>query len=274
MSTPSIFFKSLQKPWILKLGALKPRAIRLITFLHLFNLGCIHTRSHERSEINLSDSQVAETQWIADIEIKSVVYRPSKLPLSDFFARLSRGEFKDAFQKLDLDYKQSNANDKAMIELIDHGYIPAYVVVKNDGNSDVTIDEKNFSLMTDVAQVKAFYSEQLPREFQSLNPSAVAANVYNTGVVVVGFVAVIAVFVMAALPSGWAFPEGGTFRGLNDTTVLNNTNRTTNIEYKDYLIYRTHLKPGESLRGLLFFKFDSLTGIHNYKLVFSNPLPK
>lgn len=244
----------------------------LVTCIYILNLGCIHTQSHERAAIEIPESQGVEMQVIANLEIGSLVYRPSKLPLSDFFSRISRGDFREAFQKLDFDYKQSNATDKAMIELIEHGYIPAYVQIKNLGSSPVSFDEKNFSLVSEVDQVKAFYSDQLPYEFKSFNPKAVAANVYNVGLVVIGFVGVVAAMAIV-MAAGHGSPElsglGG-FDGLKDMKAINDTDRTTSIEYKNYLIHATQLKPQGTTSGLLFFKVDNLTGIHNYKLVFSN----
>lgn len=243
----------------------------LLTFVHLSNLGCIHTQSHERAAIEIPESQGIEMQAIANLEIGSIVYRPSKLPLSDFFARLSRGEFKEAFQKIDLDYKQSNANDRAMIELIEHGYIPVYVQIRNLGSSSVSFDEKNFSLVSDGNQVKAFYSDQLPYEFKSFSPKAVAANVYNVGLVVIGFVAVVAAMAIVAGAShggtpGW--PDSG-LDGLKDMRAINDTDRTTTIEYKHYLIHASQVNPQGTTSGLLFFKVDNLAGIHNYKLIFN-----
>ncbi|MBL7672281.1 MAG: hypothetical protein JNM39_17510 [Bdellovibrionaceae bacterium] len=243
----------------------------LLAFVYTSNQACIHVKSHERAAVHLPDeqgeNQGVEMQKGDGFEIISILYRPSKLPLSDFFARMRKGEFQEAFRKIDLNYKQSNANDKAIIELVAHGYIPAYVQFKNTGSSSISFDEKNFSIVSESDQVKAFYADQLPYEFKSFNPTAAAANVYNIGVVTVGFFAVVlAMAIVSTSAKGSAdFPN---LKGLNIGPVLNETDRTMNIEYKDFLIHNTQLNSRGTSKGLLFFKVDSLTGIHNYKLIF------
>ena len=100
----------------------------------------------------------------------------------------------------------------------------------------------------------AFYSEQLPVEFEHFSPQAVAANVYNTAVVVVGFAAVLAVLVIAS--NGGAVPDFSQLTGPSvDSTneVYNSTHSKTRVDYKNYLIKKTVLDPGAVVSGLLFF---------------------
>lgn len=250
--------------------------ISLWLVLSLLNSSCIHTQSHEYKEIKNPNASTPPlmTKQFGDLQLRSVVYVPSKFPLSNFFTRLKKGEFTDAFKRLDLNYKQSNVNDEALAQIIDHGFIPAYVEVQNLGKESVILDEKNFFLSNGKNQIKGFYSEHLPKEFKEFSPAAVGANVINTGVVIVGFVAILAAFVVVASSSSSGNPDFSFLGKDKDQVntndgVYNDINTTTKVDYKNLLLTKTEIKPGETMRGLLFFNFENYIDIHEHELFLS-----
>lgn len=254
----------------------------LILF-QLFHSGCIHTSSHEYRNIEIPSRKGLSEQNFGEVKVDSAIYLPSKFPLTDFFSRLKKGEFTDAFKRIDLEYKQSTINDKVLEQIIDSGFIPVYVEIKNQGKKPIHIDEKSFAL-TNIAngtngtngtngkqEIKAFYSETLPREFTKFNTSAAAANVINTGIVIVGFAAVLAgmlIITSASSAGSLSFPNFHPNGNSSDIKVYNDTTTVTKVNYNSFLITSSVLNPGESKNGLLFFYTQDLVGIHEFKLIF------
>lgn len=233
----------------------------------VFNTGCIHTSSFHKESIELSDAKPNQNQYFEKIKVQSLIYTPEKLPLEDFFSRLKKGEFVNAFKKMDLNYESSNANNKALKKMIDRGYIPVYVEFLNEGAEPVTLSEKFFKLSDGSFQKSAIPQQELPNYFKNIDPNAIAANVFNTGAVIVGFAAMMAVFVMAK-----GGGEGGT--GLPSSLngeVYNNIKHTTKIDYQDYLISEKTINPGEAQKGLLIFRLDESEEKENLKLIFEKP---
>ncbi len=241
-----------------------------LILIQAFTPGCIHVKTYETRAIELPSEKGLSMQQVDDLKIGSIVYLPSKLPLEDFFSRLRRGEFSDAFAKMDLNYKQSNTNDELIQKIIEAGFIPAYIEVKNTGEGPISIDEKTFALDNGKNQIKGFYADSLPREFERFSPTAVAANAVNLGIVIVGFAVVLAAMII--LPSGAHFPDTGQGSSSSmSNDPLNKTSETTKIDYKNYLLTATKIMPGESAKGLLFFYFENKVGIHDYKLIVTMP---
>ncbi len=247
--------------------------ISLILF-QLFHSGCIHTSSHEYRNIELPSRKGLSEQNFGEIKVDSAIYLPSKFPLTDFFSRLKKGEFTDAFKRIDLEYKQSTINDKVLEQIIDSGFIPVYVEIKNLGRNPIYIDEKNFALTNGTngkEEIKAFYSDTLPREFTKFNASAAAANVINTGIVIVGFAAVLAgmlIITSASSAGSLNFPNFHPNGNSSHIKVYNDTTTVTKVNYNSFLITSSVLNPGERKNGLLFFYTQDLVGIHEFKLIY------
>lgn len=235
------------------------------------NSGCIHTSSRETKSLELPQNQGHSEQVFGNLKIASTVYLPTKLPLKDFFTRMKNGEFTQAFKKIDLNYKQSNINDEVLADILEAGFIPVYVQIENTGSEAVSLNEKNFILDNGPSQIKAYYAEALPKEFKKFNPKALAANVVNTGIVVIGFTALIVAMLVAESRSSGAlsFPKySGPDLDDNQKQVFNSTTKTTQVDYKDYLITSSELKPGEIKKGLLFFNLKSTLELDDYQLRF------
>lgn len=202
-----------------------------------------------------SENNLSKTRF-NDAEINYLIYRTSQLPLEEFFSHLKRGDYKKAFKNIDLSYHPENFEDEALAELIEAGFVPVYVKVENQGSSAIEIDEKSFSLNYREGSVKAFYSSELPNEFRHFSPKAVAANTYNTAVVVVGFAAILAVFVVLA-PYGNPDLSGMGVPSNSSRSLYNSVHKKVKVDYKTYLIKKIRLEPGQVTKGLLFFKLDN-----------------
>lgn len=252
------------------------RLLPLLMAFQFFNSGCVHTSSIEKREIEQPTYSTLDTQQYDKIQVRSVVYLPSKFPLEDFFRRMTKGEFTEAFKKIDLDYKASNTSDRALQEIIDAGFVPAYVEVKNQGPNAINIDEKDFILTNGKEEIPAFRSEFLPNEFAKFNPEAAAANVVNMGVVVVGFAAVtVAFFLLAQSSSSGSGPAPESpFGWFQNDEIFNDTTKITKVNYRSYLISPSQIETGQTRSGLLFFNLknhpqaDKLLPLHHLKISF------
>jgi hypothetical protein len=232
----------------------------LVSLSLIFNASCVHVASSEIKRVEEPSDKGLTTLRIDGTKVDYLVYHPSQLPLNDFFSRLKRGDYKEAFKKIDLRYRPKNYSDEVMTELLDEGFVPVYVKVKNEGAAPVSFDEKSFTLKYNGSEKKAFYSEYLPKEFEHFNPKAVAANVYNGTLVIVGFAAVLAVVIMGhgnmpSIPGGSSSGSGG--GGGSGEDIYNNVSKKVRVDYKNYLISKTELKPGEEAKGLLFFNIEN-----------------
>lgn len=241
----------------------------------ILNLSCVHTRTDETRAVQNKNSGSLESVTTAETDLQYVIYRPSQLPLGQFFTHLRKGDYKKAFQKIDIRYKPANYDDEILTELIDAGFVPVYVKIKNTSTAPLQIDEKSFALNHSAGEVKAFNTDQLPRKFEEFSPTALAANVYNTGVVVVGFAAIMGLVIISAEHGGSsAFPTigandfaGGGGSSSNDE-IYNSLYKNVHIDFKNYLITRQELSPGQEAKGLLFFYVGNADLESNSKLVF------
>jgi len=241
----------------------------LMAVLLIGNASCIHTQSTvETKAVETSPESGLSQIQKPEVEIQYLIYQQSKLPLGDFFSHLKRGDYNKAFRRIDFRYRSANFKDEAMAELLEAGFVPAYVKVKNPGSTPLQFDEKSFALSSEDVSLKAFYSDQLPKEFKRLSPKAVAANVYNTGVVIVGFAAVLAAyFVVASAANGQpGFPAGN---GSQQSAIYNDVNNTVRVDYRNYLIAKTVLNPGEETKGILFFYAGDSISTSEAELIFS-----
>jgi len=242
----------------------------LVVICQIFNSGCIHTADHETKNIELPQTQEdLSVKNFGNVEIRSAIYLPSKLPLSDFFSRVRRGELSEAFKKMDLNYRPSHSQNKALEDIVESGFIPVYVEIKNQGDESLSFDEKNFTIIDHQREIKAFYSESLPREFKKFSTSAAAANVVNTGIVIVGFAAVLFAMIFIEKNSSGGDPHLPNTGG-SSPQIYNSTIKTTHVDYKNYLLSAATLKPGESKKGLLFFYWGQEVGIENPHLIYTS----
>jgi hypothetical protein len=255
------------RPWF---SLNRSKIFKIIISMVFFVSGCIHTQSYERKTLEMPSESSTNPIFENDlVSIKSVVYMPSKLPLSDFFLRLRKGEFKEAFRRVDLTYNESNFDNEVLQQIIDDGFIPAYIEVFNKDTKPLIFDEKDFVLSNGIKTVKGFYSDELPHEFKKFNTTAAAANVYNVSVVTVGFLAVLVGMVAVAGNATGGQPDFSQSNGLNpQNNFLNKTTKITSVDYKNLLISNSKLDPGASKKGLLFFYLGDTLDLKNYKMIF------
>jgi hypothetical protein len=235
--------------------------------------GCVHVTTHETKTVDLPASPALTTQRFGDLNARSLLYRPSKLPLDDFFSRLSRGEFRDAFREVDFNYEPSNVGNEGLRRMIDEGYLPLYLEITNQGSTAVEVNAQKFALEGGHHLEPTVPENELPSIFKKFNPEAAAANAANVGIVVVSSVAILVAlaYVAAACRSDNCATNLVSATGAEAThgksRVFNDWTKTTRVEFRQYLFPATQtLEPGASARGLLFFHVENMTGLKNYRL--------
>lgn len=200
------------------------------------------------------------------LRLRSVVYKPGALPLGAFFGKLSRGELKSAFASVHFKYVPSNVDDEALRLLIKRGYVPVFVAVTNAGAAPVDARALRLSLSDASLDLAPIPNEDLPREFAGLDPKALAANTYNVTAVVVGTAVLIGSVLGLCILAGQEHQPFAPGTG-PDTThiggaggdglfgdVFNPVRVDTPVDYNGLLFSPGTLAPGETARGLLFFK--------------------
>lgn len=231
----------------------------LLACIFLLNSSCIHTHSEEKKELALAESHELQKASSSNFEMQYLVYSPSKLPLSDFLFHLKNGDYNKALKKVNLNFKSSNFSNEALTELTEAGFVAVYVQVKNTDSKAIAFDEKSFSLSSLQGPTKAFYAEHLPNEFKHFSPKAVAANIFNTAVLVVSFATLLGVLVVlnaqpALEQSNLSNGSGASSKASND--LYNTPEKVVHIDYNNLLIRKTKLEPGQETKGLLFFNLN------------------
>lgn len=250
---------------------------QLVIATHFFLFtSCIHTKGKELEEvqiesINFNDNQSIYKTENSNYSLQIITLRDSQYPLGEFFSALKRGQLLEGFKKIDLRYQPANYSNKALTMLMEEGFQPIYVRITNNSKKPLTFDEKSFFIKTNYKIITGFYSEALPQEIERLNTKALGANIYNTGVVVVSFVGLLGFVYLYThtlqdmkLPPLFPNGEPNTSNPSHikspesDFNVYNNINKSISIEYKNYLLTKTILQPGQTTSGLLFFYDSSL----------------
>jgi hypothetical protein len=198
---------------------------------------------------------------VGTLRVRSLVFKPRELPLADFLKKLAHGDYRTALKAAHLRYAPTNIDDAAISTLVSEGFIPVLVEVSNSGAAPADLKQLSLTLDDDGRTLEPLPNDSLPRVFEELNPKALAANVYNTGAVVVGAAAVV-VTVAGTL---WAeiqdnrndlqFPYvlDDMFKAF-DGDVYNAANKTTSLDYGSLLWSGPTVAPGASARGILFFR--------------------
>lgn len=243
---------------------LKCRALHWILGFTLFvNAGCIHLPPAETKTVAPETSGPFTLNENRQYRIESMAYKREKYPLDDFLRRLKKGEFVEAFKAIHLNYQPSNTQNQALKELIEAGYTPVFVRFTNKTESEMNFDESYFKLIAENQRYSALSVKTLPREFSHFSFQSTVANVYNVTVVVVA-----TLVLFAALGALRASPQGnwdGLFSDFSDggrhsqqsSNILNDVTIETKIDYRNHLIKKTVLGPGETTQGLLFFRTNS-----------------
>ena len=228
---------------------------------------CISVRENETRTIDAGalarrslERQFADEQ-VGALRVRSLVFKPRELPLATFLNKLAHGDYQSALKAAHLRYTPTNIDDEAVSLLVREGFIPVLVEVSNAGAGPVDLRRLSLTLDDGGRPLEPVPNDSLPRAFEKLNPKALAANVYNTGAVVVGSMAVV-VTVAGTL---WAecqdnrnflqFPYvlGDMLKSF-DGDVYNAASKTTSLEYAGLLWSAPTLPPGASARGILFFR--------------------
>ncbi len=229
---------------------------------------CVHVSTSENKSLDLESpnfKQKSESKTQAPLKTEAIIYNQSKYPLSKFFKKLMAGELKDAIAKVDLNYVPSNSDNTILKELIDDGYVPVLVRIENPTSEAMQIDESSFTLNYNQGSYSAIPSGDVPREFKRLNPNAIAANIYNVSAIVVTG-SVILLTAAAGNKGGYVEPTLFFEKDPIKSNVINNTMKTTHINYQNLLMSSRTLNPGKKTQGLLFFRNTKDLDINDLKL--------
>ena len=239
----------------------------LLILIFILNSSCVHLNSTDYQAVDLESSKVSNQQTITfdKLQIENLVYTENVYPLEESLRKLVAGDFDEVLNNIDFKYKPSNTDNKIILELLKEGLVPVYVNVKNTGSEPAKISEKNFYISGGAEHVQAMNLKNVPRSFKRFNAKAIAVNAYNISVVVVG--TVVALAMLGIIFKGGSFPSGigsgGSSKGRysssgggaqDKNTVINDTQITTKIDYRKYLISEQTIEPNQSIQGLLFFR--------------------
>lgn len=234
-----------------------------LTVVILINSSCIHTAAHINETVVLNQSDTGmNTVKLNNLELKSYIYSQSKWPMEDFFKNMTQGEIATAFKKFDLKYQSANHQNHIINELLNDGFVPVYVKIKNQGEQPIHLNEKMFALKSDDRDFEPLIQDQIPRAFDRFNQKALAANIYNAATVtagIIGFFVVIAVVAVSSnnqlnLADATSTGPSGSGSGSGNDAIFNSLNKKTHLDYKDYVLNEHTLRPNETIEKLLFFK--------------------
>jgi hypothetical protein len=232
--------------------------------------GCISVRERETRAVDAAamarrnlERQFSDAR-VGSLQVRSLVFKPRELPLSDFLAKIAHGDYRTALKVAHLRYAPSNIDDAAIRTLVREGFVPVLVEITNAGTAPADLRRVALALDDDGRSLEPIPNDSLPRLFEALNPKAMAANVYNTGAVVIGSVAVVVTV------AGTLWAECMDDRAKNspldlpyilddmlkafDGDLYNAATKTTIVDYSGLLWSAPTIPPGGAARGLLFFR--------------------
>lgn len=238
-----------------------------------FLLSCSHLPEERTVAVPVSASEVAPfdrsfgRQVTGAFLVESIIYRPTELPLSVFFARLARGDLNGALHRMRLKYVSTNVDNEALKIMIAHGIVPAVVRVRNIGSTAVDARRLRLQLKGMKAPIDAIDPSDLPSKFRGINWPGIGANAFNiTMVVVASAVAIAALYEIDEYHKRSKDPgsadEGKVILMLLFTPPAlvayavaewNSSKSYTNIDYHDLLLAPGSIAPGQGVTGLVFF---------------------
>ncbi len=255
--------------------------------LAAFLNSCLSVNSETQKSVSAEtiDKPMVQSSSAGPFRVDSVVYKPKYLPLATFLKRLAHGDFKTARRMRPLRYTPTNVDDDVLKTLIKKGYVPVLVAVNNVSSKTVDAADLRVSLNDSSLTLDPIPEDQLPQEFKSLNPQAFAANTYNAAVVVASALVVLVAaagidslevsvekkanvdpdaedtllrhsieFLEDAITANASGDPQSDAGFAVDNPILNPFRKLTAIDYNGLLFHPKPLAPGESARGILFFK--------------------
>lgn len=249
-----------------------------------FLTSCIYTKNKDYKdlkvdEISFNSKNNFYSHQHINYKLNFIFLKPSELPFELFFKKLAKGQLRKSLQSINLTYEPANYSNSAIQMLNEEGFIPVYIELTNTGLKPIYFDEKSFILINSSTkeQLSAFYAEALPKELERFNTKALAANIYNTGVVVLGYASIFGILYVGLVNDvHMASADGALVNGISNVTdraVYNPLNKSIEINYKNLLVSQSVLKPNETARGLLFYydhdeKFENIKSLQfNYSEV-------
>lgn len=224
--------------------------IFVIVSMLIPQVSCITVAESEKQAVHISAENRRETKQVTvgALQANYLVYNPSRWPLEDFFGELMSGDLLKAVESFNVKYEFSNTDSEALETLMDNGYVPVYVRLKNRAKVPLAYSEKSVRLRTNTDTcILPLIAKDSPKWFEEVNLAAIGANISN--VVVISFAVLILV---AGASSGSRIGSGSNFGNVKGK-VINDTTKTKHIDYRNFLISSGILQPGEIREGLVFF---------------------
>lgn len=237
--------------------------------LFAFTTSCASKPSHTVKHLNLDKVDAGNLKAVntGPFQFSHLIYTSSKLPLEDFFNGVSTGQFNAAFKNLDLLYHPSNTENELLLQLLNHGFVPVFVSVKNNGAADVPLAIKNFMLIDGQSILSPIAKSEVPSRITRFDASNAMTNAFNAGVIILAMAALLAIIITSgAIPSGGHFPSGGDSGSSEDWYEPKATTIVTKVDYGRLLLEDQILKPNETARGLLLFQTKNKRPPANPKL--------
>lgn len=225
---------------------------------------CVRTDDKRDAAVELDTEAepVLKLEQSGGLLVESLVYEPSRWPLEDFVANLSRGRFRESMRSFDPRYHATTSENEAIATLLEAGIIPVYVRARPTAEQTAAefVAESDFELSDGSRSYELIPAAALPKEIARLNPKAVGANVLNVAVVVGATVIIIAAVCQGSGGGGIGNPFGGMGHRKDDAgekeepRVFNPVMQTVTIDYRDFLFGQGFVDAKGAREGLLFFK--------------------
>jgi hypothetical protein len=222
----------------------------VVSLIGLTQQSCISVKERESRTILATESSDINSNETTrgSFVISYNAFRPSRLPLESSIRMLFDGDVMRALTEADPWYRSASSDDVALQKLISNGFIPVQVQVRNEGSTPSKFSLSDLSLLSSTEKLIPIPPKDLPNELSEFNAVAVAANVYNTSIVVFAVAAVMLSSSKRAVVSSPFSDE--------KAKLYNSTTKTTEINYVDYLLNDAELAPNQSASGLVFFHTD------------------
>ena len=242
-----------------------PLQLRLIALVLLpaFLFACTRQVARGRLETRrfVVDWEALEPQRLqrGDLRIEGVVLTPAQWPLEASVKNLLKGDFLGVVTGLDLRFRPSTLRSDVLERLLEAGYVPAFLRVRNEGKQNAPFDPNWVFLRVD--EETAFPpvpADGLPYLFREIDWAATGFAVVITALAVALVVvsqrnqrvSIGGNVQLSRLPGVFIPPSGASARGRFRAASAAQSTRG--------LLRGEILPPGETREGFVFFRKEGL----------------
>jgi hypothetical protein len=155
---------------------------------------------------------------------------------------------------------EASGNPKLQ-NLLDQGIVPICVEITNESSEILAADAATLTVKDHGGALHPIGVKNLPTRFESFNGEALTANFLNVVIVVVATVGII--YVLAdgcngcandVIQLGFRGDDDSEAREQRDDRIFNSLTKMTYVTYEDPYEPQAVLGPGETLKGMMFFR--------------------